>query len=297
MANRYSAPRDQEEFNAWFSSLAKHLRSSDEVEACGAALTIMQSAFEGVAIEVPGLIDGLLNLLQASRPTRFAAAWALGWLSRGSPMGTVRAPVWQPKSGEVPSLIKAFESVDEMETDTLRWLAVSLGLSKDLRAVKPLVNRLGNPDPALQTSVIEALGEVGRQDIADRLITELGNTNAGVRLALVEALGKLGGREVAGALVSKLDDPDTMVRRAVVEALGKLGGEGGRWSAHSQAGGPFYRARSRSPRPEQVRRTGGSSRPRRQAGRPPCRNSRFGCWNARRARRCTRLRRARPVPA
>ena len=225
-ANRYSAPRDQEEFNAWFSSLAKQLSLGDETEACGAALTIMDCAFAGVAIEVPGLIDGLLSLLQSTRPIRFAAAWALGWLSKGSPMGTDRAPVWQPKSGEVPSLIKAFESVDEMETDILRWLAVSLGVSKDSRAVKPLVKRLGNPDPALQAVVIEALSGFGGQDITDRLITELGNTNAGVRLALVEALGKLGGREVAGALVSRLDDPDTGVRRAVVEALGKLGGEG-----------------------------------------------------------------------
>ena len=125
-ANRYSAPRDQEEFNAWFSSLAKQLSLGDETEACGAALTIMDCAFAGVAIEVPGLIDGLLSLLQSTQPIRFAAAWALGWLSKGSPMGTDRAPVWQPKSGEVPSLIKAFESVDEMETDILRgWRYLS----------------------------------------------------------------------------------------------------------------------------------------------------------------------------
>lgn len=225
MASRHGAPRDQGEFNAWFSSLAKDLRSSDEIEACGAALTIMLTAFDGVAIEVPGLIDGLLNLLQSSRPIRFTAAWALGWLSRGSPTGTERAPVWQPKSGEVPSLIKAFESVDELETDTLRWTAVSLGVSKDSRAVKPLVDKLGYRDPALQAAVIEALGKLGAQDIVDRLTTELVNTDAGVRRAVVEFLGESGRQEVAGTLISKLDDPDPGVRRAVVEALGKLGGQ------------------------------------------------------------------------
>ena len=225
MAHVLSAPRDGREFEAWFTCLVGHLGFHDEVEACGAALSIMEAAFEGKAVLVPGLIDGLLNLLHSRRPICSAAAWALSWMSRGFPMSTDRAPIWQPKAGEVPPLIRAFESPESQEGFTLKWLAGALGCSGDPRAAGPLSAKLEYPDSTVRNAIVEALGRIGGAGVAGRLVSKLEDADARVRIEAVAALGKLGGHEVVSRMISRLDDPEPVVRSAVAQALGMLGGQ------------------------------------------------------------------------
>jgi hypothetical protein len=219
------APRNKAELHSWASRLPEELRSGDEFRACGAALAIMIAAFEGNLALVPGLADGLLELLHGSPPVCYAAAWALGWLSRSPGEDKTRSPLWQPRGGEVTSLIAAFEGTAAEEVDTRRWLASALGMSADPRALGLLLGELEHPDIRLRWTAVRALGELADQRAVAGLARSIHDSDDSVRVAVAETLAKLGGDQAISALADMCGDPKAEVRREVVLALAALGGE------------------------------------------------------------------------
>ena len=216
----------------FFAGLVQRLKSGDRVEVISAALTIMEAAYEGSAEIVEGLPESLLDILaQTDLPASNAAAWALGWLSRGSSLGWLSRgshylmpegePVWLAKGNDVNRVSQALDATPTSENSTRRWLVWVLGCSKDSRALFPLMRRLD--DPNVRRAVAEALGQLGDKQAVAPLMAKLDDPDVSIRRAVIEVLGQLGGKHTGARLLAKLDDPDYYVRRAVAEVLGRLG--------------------------------------------------------------------------
>ncbi|HEX4147222.1 MAG TPA: HEAT repeat domain-containing protein [Pirellulales bacterium] len=244
--------------DAFLAAILGRLDSGDPVEAISAALAVTQAAFDEKIEDAPQIVPSLLRLLcEPDAPTRFAAAWALGWLSRG-PVGTdPPEPSWAPQQDDVGSLVRAFQTTDAREVYTRRWLAVALGRSKDATAVPALVQHLDDDDGGLRQTIIEALVHSGARHAVPSLLQKLEDGLLEVRLAAVTALGRLGDSRAVqplliklddehsnvvvgaigalellrdsravGPLISRLGDARAAVRAAIVEALGALGDKG-----------------------------------------------------------------------
>ena len=218
----------------FFAGLVQRLKSGDRVEVISAALTIMEAAYEGSAEIVEGLPESLLDILaQTDLPASNAAAWALGWLSRGSSLGWLSRgshylmpegePVWLAKGNDVNRVSQALDATPTSENSTRRWLVWVLGCSKDSRALFPLMRRLD--DPNVRRAVAEALGQLGDKQAVAPLMAKLDDPDVSIRRAVIEALGRLGDKQAVPPLLAKLDDPDVSIRRAVIEVLGQLGGK------------------------------------------------------------------------
>lgn len=92
----------------------------------------------------------------------------------------------------------------------------SLGTSKDVRAVQPLVARLGNrEDGAYAAKALAALG----LPAIDPLIKSLSSKSALVRGNAALALGLLKNGRAAKPLLGMLNDPEPQVRVLAIEAL------------------------------------------------------------------------------
>jgi HEAT repeat protein len=98
----------------------------------------------------------------------------------------------------------------------------ALGTRRDLRAVKPLIEALGNR-PEERWWIINALGELGDTRAIDALTASLRDPSASVRSKAAEALGKLGDSQAVEPLVASLQDSDYDVRGNAAKALGELG--------------------------------------------------------------------------
>jgi HEAT repeat protein len=205
-----------------FTGLVQRLKSGDRVEVISAALTVMEMAFEGRVEIVEDLPDSLLDILaQTDLPARHAAAWALGWLSEGSHLRPQRQSVWVAKGDDVNRVSVALDATPMSENSTRRWLAVILGLSKDTRALSPLLRRLEDQDATVRRAVIEALGHLGDKQAVAPLLGKLDDTRS--RRVVIGALVQLGDKQAVAPLLARLDDQDASFRKAVVEALGQLG--------------------------------------------------------------------------
>ena len=213
MAEISGAPRSERDFAEWFRHLPALLQSGDDTELTRAALAVMDASFSGRAILAPGLVASLLDLLPKGGAIAHAAAWALGWMSRGPATGP---PVWKPGHSEVERLLEALRATPPREAPTRRWLVVALiGLS-DPCIPPAMIGLLQDPYAEVRRVAAEALGELGAQEAIVPLIPNLEDPEPQVRLASVEALGKLGGHQVVAPLITKLEDPNSAVCVAAV---------------------------------------------------------------------------------
>jgi len=99
-------------------------------------------------------------------------------------------------------------------------------------AVLSLLYILRLPDPEVCKKAIEALTEIGRDNL-NTLIKSLSSTSSSVRASVVKVLGELRSVEVKRLLIELAEDKNRMVRKEVAGALGKIGGE--------EIGGPLLR--------------------------------------------------------
>ena len=205
-----------------FDSLVKRLQSDDRVEALSATLSVMGAAFEGKAVNVPGLTDALFVLFGKEAPESHAVAWALLWLNGGF-MEHKREPVWVPSDDEVKSLIHALSLSHNEEYDLKRFLIHILGKLSREDSFVAILSKLDDPDSKLRRDVVQVLGQLGSSRAVEPLLGLLDDPDAEVQLAVVEALGQLGDSRAVEPLLGLLDDPYAEVQLAVVEALGQLG--------------------------------------------------------------------------
>jgi len=100
--------------------------------------------------------------------------------------------------------------------------AIALGLSRDPRAVRPLIRALRDTDHAVRTAATAALERVG-----EPAVIELGACLRDPELAVQEAaasvLAKTADARVLDPLISSLLSPDWVVRMHAVKAVGRLG--------------------------------------------------------------------------
>jgi HEAT repeat protein len=206
------------------TGLVQRLKSDEHVEVTSAALSLMQGAFEGLVDTNDEVPKSLLALLAgADLPAIHAAAWALGWLSRGSFRTAGHSSFWVAKGGEVDLVVRALEKSPATENQTRRWLAFVLGYSKDLRALPVFLGLLDDQDADLRKAVIYGLSQLGDNQAVAPLLPKLDDPNPDVREAVISALSHLGDKQAVAPLLVRLDDPNPDVREAVIGALGHLG--------------------------------------------------------------------------
>jgi HEAT repeat protein len=119
-------------------------------------------------------------------------------------------------------LAKAVIGAMKGEQAAIEELA-NLASEGDLRAIKRLINRLGDKASYVRIAACEALGRIGDNQALEPLIDRLGDQESFVRRATCEALGKIGDAKAVQPLTDRLRDKDSSVRQAACEALGKIG--------------------------------------------------------------------------
>lgn len=93
------------------------------------------------------------------------------------------------------------------EADVRTYCALALGLVGDTRAVRPLLDALGDADANVRYHAIEALGRIGDQRAADALVRIALSRDFFLAFPALDALAAIGDSSIAPALLALLDDP------------------------------------------------------------------------------------------
>lgn len=126
------------------------------------------------------------------------------------------------------------------------WLAEGLGLTRDPRGERPLVELLMRGDEEQRIRACRALGRLGLSTSSSMLVTALADPSPSVRAQAARALAELGDARSVPALVDLLSDPSWWVRARAAQALRAMGEPGRaalRWCADSHPD-PFARERA-----------------------------------------------------
>jgi HEAT repeat protein len=115
--------------------------------------------------------------------------------------------------------------VGETAPGSRREVAIALGKSGDPRAIRPLIERIGEPDPEVRLAVVRALTDLGSIRAADALIGRLTDTTelSGIRAAAATGLGKIRSSRALSVLRSCQKNGDPGVRQAAETALAEIG--------------------------------------------------------------------------
>jgi HEAT repeat protein len=106
------------------------------------------------------------------------------------------------------------------------WLAEALGLTRDGRAERPLVELLAHGDEEGRIRASRALGRLGRPTSSAVLVTALSDPSAAVRAQTARGLAELRDVRSGPALVNLLGDSSWWVRARAADALRSLGEPG-----------------------------------------------------------------------
>ena len=120
---------------------------------------------------------------------------------------------------------KVMDAVLELirdKNENIRRSAIEiLNQTKDERAVQHLIDAVRDDDWWVRERAADALGEIGSADAIPALVTMLEGDARSVPAA-VRALGRLGGDTVAARIVPLLERPEKEIRVEAVNALSKL---------------------------------------------------------------------------
>jgi HEAT repeat protein len=109
------------------------------------------------------------------------------------------------------------------DADVRRNAAWTLGRSRDLRVIAPLIAALHDADASVRVRVAEALGNLRDDTILQPVLAALATeTDEDTRAKLVTALSRQGDMRVLETLRQALNDPSGVVRSAAAEGLGEL---------------------------------------------------------------------------
>jgi len=121
-----------------------------------------------------------------------------------------------------PKVMDAVLELIRDENENVRRSAIEiLNQTKDERAVKHLMEAVNDEDWWVRERAADALGEIGDREAVATLVAML---NGDVRSipAAIRALGKLGGDDVATKLLPMLEHAEKSIRVEAVNALAKL---------------------------------------------------------------------------
>jgi HEAT repeat protein len=107
----------------------------------------------------------------------------------------------------------------ESDIEMRALAAQALGMIGKSEVAPQLVQAASDEDEKVRRRAIEALGKVKAESALDALVSALSDKAAGVRRAAAEAIGKIGGERAIKPLVERLDDEDSSVRKAAIQSL------------------------------------------------------------------------------
>jgi len=121
---------------------------------------------------------------------------------------------------------KLEELVEQLLDDDNKWKRISaagtMGGLNDSRAVKALIEALGDYDLDVGWAAVKALSRTG-EHAEDSLIQALKDEDYRVKKGAATVLGILGSIRAIEPLIQALKDKDSWVRWRAAEALGKIG--------------------------------------------------------------------------
>ena len=114
---------------------------------------------------------------------------------------------------------------DAKDAAAVRTAIIDLGYEKRPEAYPILVEKLDDPNPAIQHAAVLSLGRYGKTEAIEELAKPkiFRSPSANIRQAAVASLGKLGDYRVIDHLLKAVDDAEWIVRtQAVTELMGKV---------------------------------------------------------------------------
>lgn len=163
-----------------------------------------------------------------------------------SPMGKVRLEAIAKALGKIgkPAVEDLIAAFYHTNTRAREWIILALGETREMSAVKPLIDGLHYPDTDLSYQARVALKKIGDPAVP-MLLDALKDPNQNVRRHAAIALGDIGNSTAVDMLKTALPDSDLEVSEAVEKALQKMGGvkfdEIGVYFGIKELGGEFYR--------------------------------------------------------
>ena len=159
-------------------------------------------------------------------------------------MGRLRRTYWESQNPAIAAA-RGLRSPNPSDRENAARQLMSLGMKEPGAAIPPLIDALGDPEAAVRTAVVEALGSISgdaartgavasevREAIA-ALIRSLGDREPAVRLTAVRGLlsvtsakgvaGLVDLRAVVDAFSAMLGDRDDAVRLVALQGLGRCG--------------------------------------------------------------------------
>lgn len=177
-----SAPGDDNKRREWLEEKVKKLHPGNGPNAVDAALTFMNMAYRKKIQRIPGMVEGLLAMLDRDGPSAHAGAWALYWFAGKG--------LWKPSSKEIEKLL-AFIFTPSSDKEAVRLSIDILPMAKAPHAVEPIIARLEEEHDEVRGAAAEVLGKIGDPRAVGPLIAKLGDESPGVRKSALGALARL----------------------------------------------------------------------------------------------------------
>jgi HEAT repeat protein len=129
--------------------------------------------------------------------------------------------------GDVRAVEPLLQRLGDGAKDVRAAACEALGALGDVRAVEPMLP-LVEPEPGfgygdIQTAACVALAKLGCERIWEKIPGMLKSQNEVARVAACEAMGILGGERAVRTLLRQLNREDSSVRAAACKALGRIG--------------------------------------------------------------------------
>lgn len=155
-----------------------------------------------------GLVEERCKKMKEAKswPDRAAAAEKLGFIGHPSAVLPLIATLRDP----------------EEEREVKSVAMKSLGKIRDSRAIFPLIEALGSPDPATGQPLADVLVQFGKETLSALTEVIKTSTSEPQRVWACRILGRLGQPEVVSILIHALSDHGEKVREAATGSLGQL---------------------------------------------------------------------------
>ncbi|MBC8099669.1 MAG: HEAT repeat domain-containing protein [Armatimonadetes bacterium] len=119
-----------------------------------------------------------------------------------------------------PTIDDYIANLRSAKPDVRRNAAWTLGRSRDIRILLPLITALNDPDADVRVRVAEALGNLRDARAVEPLLAALSHeSDEEVQTQLLRSLGRQGDVRALDALLDALHAPSAMIRGAAAEAL------------------------------------------------------------------------------
>jgi HEAT repeat protein len=131
--------------------------------------------------------------------------------------------VTKPSATPLNNLLRVAREGED--ASVVRAAIMELSYTKKAEVYPVLIERLDDPNPAVQHAAVVSLGRFGRAEAIDELVKPkiFRSSQANIRWAAVSAVGLLGDYRIIDHLMKAVEDPEWIVRtQAVTELMGKV---------------------------------------------------------------------------